>query len=612
MELSTGERCRACGEARMVMDALYGIYACESCGFVSDQAASELGSEFQIGHVIERRGTNIADRDSGANAAKGLMRGQVNRNFYTGVTNWSERHKDETMKKVQRITGQLRVPGDKIDQVKHLLENTLDGDWGSGRWVDVLVAACVYIVIRQSQLPLTIPEVADCVNCDVVELGRMYNRVLLKLRITVPHVDLAIFLDRAVSTFPAVAKKGKDMMRKISRQGNVLLHHAAQWFITTGRRPLPVVAAVLQLVLESNSISVPITDVAAELHAGIWATRLRFKECKNSLVNVAQNLPWGSDVTPKTVLRHLPFILQFLEMKMKLGKGDATQGSGAGTLVSSSKRVSALVNRKSDAQVLNSRLAITLHDSGEENIYRRSQGETVEGRPAKYLKINGKRCSPVEKRLVEVDIQNVEERLTGGDHSADHTPDLKLSLSRANSTEELSGSGASPSERKTSSFSSGPGPSRVLPVAFIASEEARKRRLHKIQLAKIRIGKHRSLLAKKYGIPHMLAATQSPEDGEGSSDSESKLGDSILAPDFEDLRIEKLLLKGASGEELETGYYKTLEAKFLEEEENGNSTKEEATIDMDNDLIQYLHSRCEVDFLTELNKHRLGDDEDDS
>lgn len=66
----------------------------------------------------------------------------------------------ETLRKVQRISGQLRVPGDKVDEVKHLLERTVDGDWGAGRWVDVLVAACVYIVIRQSQLPLTIPEVA--------------------------------------------------------------------------------------------------------------------------------------------------------------------------------------------------------------------------------------------------------------------------------------------------------------------------------------------------------------------------------------------------------------------------------------------------------------------
>ncbi|KAL2635406.1 hypothetical protein R1flu_006885 [Riccia fluitans] len=609
MELSTGERCRSCGVATMVMDALHGIYACESCGFVSDQAASELGSEFQIGHVIERRGTNIAARDSGAAAAQGLMRGQVSRNFYTGFTNYSERHKEETLKKVQRITGQLRVPGDKIDQVKHMLESTVDGDWGSGRWVDVLVAACVYIVIRQSQLPLTIPEVADCVNCDVVELGRMYNRVLMKLRITVPHVDLSIFLDRAVSTFPAVSKKGKDVMRKISKQGSVLLHNAVQWFITTGRRPLPVVAAVLQLVLESNSIAVPITDVAAELHAGIWATRLRYKECKNSLVNVAQNLPWGTDVTPKTVLRHLPFILQFLEVKMKLGNGDAAQGSACSTLLSSKKRVLTLVNRTSDPHLFNAKFEITSNVSREENIYGEShEDEAMEGRPVKQLKVEGRRCPIVEKELVEVNLQNTEGRLPG-DHSPEHCLDLTVSLSKAaDSTGELSHSGASPSANEAPLSSSRP--SSVLPVAFIASEEARKRRLHKIQLAKIRINKHRSLLAKKYSIPHMLAGVA--EDGEGSSGADSKLDDSVLAPDSEDLRIEKLLLKGVSGEELETGYYKSLEAQFLEDQNTGETTEEGPSNESDSNLIQYLHSRCEVDFLTELNKRRLDDGGDGS
>ncbi|KAG6550740.1 hypothetical protein Mapa_007644 [Marchantia paleacea] len=582
MDVQTGERCQSCGEASMVMDALYGIYACEACGSMGDQAGTELGSEFQLGHVIERRGTNIGEHDSGAAAAKGLMRGQTNHDFYTGFSSWNERHKLETMRKVQRISAQLRVPGDKVDEVKHLLERTVDGDWGTGRWVDVLVAACVYIIIRQSQLPLTIPEVADCVNCDVVELGRMYNRVLQKLNISVPHVDLSIFLERALSTLPALTKQSRDTLRIVTRQGKMLLTNAVQWFITTGRRPLPVIAAVLQLVLDANKISVHISDVARELYAGLGATRLRYKECKNSLVVVAQNLPWGVDITPKTVLRHLPFIIQYMELKLKLQKG-ANQGSTCSGQVVPKKRASTVLSRKSELHLLNAKKILALNGHRKTSTVNQ---ENVEGRPAKFSRASRAHFPSVEKtELVEVNLEDEEETFPR-DYCRGDRPDL-----HRKTLEDL------PDVRAPESTTDAPvaernGSVNVLPVAFVASQEARKRRLHKIHLAKLRIFQHRALISKTYGVSQQLSVPPSPARTQEKPGYVRRVDDIYLAPDVEDLRIEKLLLKGASGADLETGYYKALEAHFLEVHNT----------DWDKDLTEYVHSRCEVEYLRELKK----------
>ncbi|BBN04396.1 hypothetical protein MPTK1_3g04220 [Marchantia polymorpha subsp. ruderalis] len=582
MDVRTGERCQSCGEASMVMDAVYGIYACEACGSMGDQAATQLGSEFQLGHVIERRGTNIGEHDSGAAAAKGLMRGQMNHNFYTGFTSWSERHKLETLRKVQRISGQLRVPGDKVDEVKHLLERTVDGDWGAGRWVDVLVAACVYIVIRQSQLPLTIPEVADCVNCDVVELGRMYNRVLQKLNISVPHVDLSIFLERALSTLPALTKQSRDTLRIVARQGKMLLTNAVQWFITTGRRPLPVTAAVLQLVLEANKISVHISDVARQLYAGIGATRMRYKECKNSLVVIAQKLPWGADITPKTVLRHLPFIIQYLELKHKLQKG-ANQGSTCIGQVVPRKRASTLLCGKSDSLLLNAKNTLALNGHRQTSTVNQ---EKVDGRPAKFLTVSRAHFHSVQKsELVEVKLDDEDETFPRDDCRGDR-PDM-----RRKTSEDL------PDIRAPESTTGAPVPERngsanVLPVAFVASEEARKRRLHKIHLAKLRIFQRRALMSQTYGVSQQLSVPPSPVHIQEKPGYVRRVDDIYLAPDIEDLRIEKLLLKGASGADLETGYYRSLEAQFLEVHDG----------DCDKDFTEYVHSSCEVEYLKELKK----------
>ncbi len=66
----------------------------------------------------------------------------------------------EVMKTMRRITSVLRVPTEKVRDVKFMLESVLENEWGQGRWIEILVGACIYIAIRQSQLPLTLLEVA--------------------------------------------------------------------------------------------------------------------------------------------------------------------------------------------------------------------------------------------------------------------------------------------------------------------------------------------------------------------------------------------------------------------------------------------------------------------
>ena len=66
----------------------------------------------------------------------------------------------DVMNKMKEIGAILRVPHEKVEDVKFMLERLLEGEWGQGRWIEVLVGACIYVAIRQSRLPLTLVEVA--------------------------------------------------------------------------------------------------------------------------------------------------------------------------------------------------------------------------------------------------------------------------------------------------------------------------------------------------------------------------------------------------------------------------------------------------------------------
>jgi len=66
----------------------------------------------------------------------------------------------DVMKKMKEICGILRVPHNREEDVQFMLEQLLEGEWGQGRWICILIGACIYIAIRQSHLPLTLMEVA--------------------------------------------------------------------------------------------------------------------------------------------------------------------------------------------------------------------------------------------------------------------------------------------------------------------------------------------------------------------------------------------------------------------------------------------------------------------
>ncbi|CAM6090713.1 unnamed protein product [Calypogeia fissa] len=629
--------CAACGEERMVLDAIHGVLACDVCGTVGNQAETELRSEFQTGHVIERRGTYVGERDSGVAAAKSLMRGQTaSHSFFSGYPRWSERHRLETMKKVESITALLRVPGDKVDQAKQLLESTLDGDWGTGRWVDILVAACVYIVIRQSQLPLTVPEVADCVNCDVVELGRMYNRVLQHLEISLPNVDPFIFLDRAASTLPAFRELNKDLVRKMKKQGTVLLDYAQQSFIATGRRPLPVVAAVLSLVVEANKVIVGIDEVARELHAGIWATKKRYKECQAALIGIGQSLPWAKDITLKTVPRHLPFLLQYLELKVKLEKkktlacpgGEQPSVRLAGS--SNDQQLSTIpqnsVAFSASDPVLSRHSSTTPSAPGNlRNPFKRSYDSIFSSPSARvsstdhgdtFTNISNEENQQSQTALDTGSQPHSYQRsekllkMTGASYSgarnrSDGDSAIEINFSSADDVDEPAedSSGITQSELVTKDSTQQLGlqmtPEPVLeqhkweglPAAFCANQEARTRRRVKIDLAKQRIAEARNGLKNGVGeasVDSSVSGQSVQEQSKANPEQNSKPNTSL---DAEDLLIEHLVLRGASEADLENGYYRSLLALYPEQKDSEHD---------DDDPCSYIRSRSEVELLLEL------------
>ncbi|KAK7302931.1 hypothetical protein RJT34_13828 [Clitoria ternatea] len=300
--------CFNCGETSFNRDDDSGDLICSSCAVVQrfDQY------DAQIGGIDGPKGTFINIGTAGAGS----------------IYSYRERKLFAAQTSIDELTYRLGLTS-KSNEIKNMISTITEGEFGQGNWFQVLIGASAYVVMRKDDRPLPMAEVASAVECDVYELGRMILRVIDFLdlkRHNFPEFDIVRSLERTIQNsrcFGSVERATKERMLK---QGTFLIQCTVKWFLSTGRRPIPLVVAVLVFVAELNRIKLRIDDLAKELHVVVSTCRTRYKELLETLVKVAQVLPWGKDITTKNIVKNAHFVIQYMERKsmsrpVEKGKG---------------------------------------------------------------------------------------------------------------------------------------------------------------------------------------------------------------------------------------------------------------------------------------------------
>ncbi|GAA0148074.1 general transcription factor [Lithospermum erythrorhizon] len=173
----------------------------------------------------------------------------------------------EAQKVIEDTMFKLGLSGSMSNEVKAMIDKITEGEYGQGSWFPVLTGACAYVVMRKDNKTLPISEIP---------------------------------------------------WRGQLRLAQCLI----KWFVTTGRRPIPVVAAVLVFVATLNQVDVKINELAKELHVAVATCKKRYKELLVRLVEVARVLPWGEDVTTKNIINNAPYVIQYMELKSMEKRGE--------------------------------------------------------------------------------------------------------------------------------------------------------------------------------------------------------------------------------------------------------------------------------------------------
>ncbi|CAO2211627.1 unnamed protein product [Urochloa humidicola] len=297
-----GSPCLSCGERAVIPDPDSGVLVCTSCGVIHDGGASEFvhqatfnesgGLDLRVSSLV-RNHSDSAYRDqklAGASAA------------------------------ITSIATHLGLSPTRAEEVLSMAKSATDGELATpgSAFLPALAAACSLLVARSHRLPLSLAEAAEAAFCSAPALANLVSRVAAQLSLPpLPCFDYAAALDRAVHLSPSLTAAAGEKTETILAQARFLLRCASKWSLTTGRYPLPLIAALVAFSAEVNGVtSLSLEDIAQDISAGIRTTLRRYKELVGALVHVArQLLPWGADVNAKNLLLNAPVLLRLMEMR---------------------------------------------------------------------------------------------------------------------------------------------------------------------------------------------------------------------------------------------------------------------------------------------------------
>ncbi|KAJ1269329.1 hypothetical protein BS78_07G203500 [Paspalum vaginatum] len=295
--------CDSCGEDAVVSDPDSGVLVCTSCGLVHGAGASEFVHQatFNDSGGLDLRVSSLV-----RNNADTAYRDQKLEGASAGITS---------------IATRLGLSQTRAEEALRMAKSATDGELATpgSAFLPALGAACTLLVSRSHRLPLSLAEAADAAFCSAPALADLVSRVAARLSLPpLPCFDYAAALDRAVHLSPslaAAAAAGK--AEAILAHARFLLRCASKWSLTTGRFPLPVIAALIAFSAEVNGVTaLSVEDIARDISAGSRTSLLRYKELVDALVHVARKLlPWGADVNAKNLLLNAPVLLRLMEMR---------------------------------------------------------------------------------------------------------------------------------------------------------------------------------------------------------------------------------------------------------------------------------------------------------
>jgi transcription initiation factor TFIIB len=226
-----------------------GIYVCRNCAIVfgpevvdSPQRAFSP-EEIEKKRIQEPVYTNIGPRTlinvkkESKNKVLFYRLAKINKS----VSSTFERNLTVAQPKLLRLISQLGIPPSIMSAALKIYSKAVQNHLTTGRSIDNLVAAAVFIACRLRGLPRTIEEISEVANIPLKILAKNYRLILRELKLQIRPLSAKYFLERFASELKLTID--------VQNRAQEILDNIEQSSTIVGKDPKGLAAAALYVAI---------------------------------------------------------------------------------------------------------------------------------------------------------------------------------------------------------------------------------------------------------------------------------------------------------------------------------------------------------------------------
>lgn len=271
-----------------------GEMICKDCGLVIEDKMVDFGQEWREidqDQAAKKRRTGApltytqADKGLGTEIGVKADLYQLSKNnkdkffrlrkWQNNVASAIERNLQIALSEIQRLVSVLSLSKTIEEEASRLYTMAAQKGIVKGRSTETIVAAVIYIVCRNFEIPKTLDDLETATNIDKKEIGRNYRYVVREMNLKVTQSDPINYISRYISNL--------ELSQKTHTTAIKLLEKAQKQEITSGKNPLGLAAAAIYAASKLNEEKRTQNEIASTVGVTEVTLRNRYKDFVESL-----------------------------------------------------------------------------------------------------------------------------------------------------------------------------------------------------------------------------------------------------------------------------------------------------------------------------------------
>ena len=224
--------------------------------------------------VIGKEATDASGKkiDTGARMRMNRLRTW---DYRSQVQSSTERSLQKAFSILSRLKDRLGLPDHVTEKAAYTYRKAQERGLIRGDTIDSVLAASIYIALRQSEVPRTLDEISEVSDVKLKHAARSYRRIITELDIKAPIIDLSKYIMKVAN------KLGFD--EKIKRKALELMGQAQKKNILVGKDPMSMASSILYLVNVAEGHNKTQSEIAKAAGTTEVTVRNRSKELREKL-----------------------------------------------------------------------------------------------------------------------------------------------------------------------------------------------------------------------------------------------------------------------------------------------------------------------------------------